>query len=447
MAKVTEDDIVSVFGRMTDPPHVVAAATTTKRKKKNLTKEKSVARTTTEKRVQAAIKLFDQKRSWGREELKEQGISNPSEFFQRPIVNSLIGTYAGIHIREKVRTGKFEARTIGSEGVSLITGSHSVSGDYFWYPEESWLIENALRARKSVCLVGPAGCGKSTLLKLLIQKVFGVDPYEMSLNGEMSVSDFFGVRALRNGSTEWDEGPITLAMQEKRPIIVDELDAAPPEILYCMYRVLEKPKPVHIPTFADDEGNPLILDPWNDGEAIVPKTRTNKKTGATKIVKVKQKVKSKFTIACTANTTGRGDDSGMYRGAQVLNEAFLDRYSLFLRLDYPPVDAETEVLVRRVGIKRTLARKIATVAHDARQALKDAAKLNCTFSVRRTLNWAESVKHLGCSVEQGFVASVMSRASVDDAEALAEVYQRTFSEVPSLKSITGKTSVTDPFTV
>jgi len=51
-----------------------------------------------------------------------------------------------------------------------------------------------------------------------------------------------------------------------------------------------------------------------------------------------------FTIVATANTKGQGNDNGKFVGTNVLNEAFLDRFSCTMDQEYPAEKVETRII-------------------------------------------------------------------------------------------------------
>ena len=61
-----------------------------------------------------------------------------------------------------------------------------------------------------------------------------------------------------------------------------------------------------------------------------------------------------FTVIATANTKGKGSESGAFVGTNVLNEAFIDRFAITLEQEYPPVTTETKIIknvFKSLGIK------------------------------------------------------------------------------------------------
>ena len=52
-----------------------------------------------------------------------------------------------------------------------------------------------------------------------------------------------------------------------------------------------------------------------------------------------------FNVVATANTKGKGDDTGNFMGAGVLNEAFLERFPITIEQQYPTPSAERKISI------------------------------------------------------------------------------------------------------
>jgi MoxR-like ATPase len=56
-----------------------------------------------------------------------------------------------------------------------------------------------------------------------------------------------------------------------------------------------------------------------------------------------------FTIIATANTKGKGSDDGRFIGTNILNEAFLERFSITMEQEYPTNAIEKKILNKEFG--------------------------------------------------------------------------------------------------
>jgi cobaltochelatase CobS len=277
---------------------------------------------------------------------------------------------------------------------SVVPPVTNVDPDYYWMPpKETKLIRVARICGMNVLMVGPAGTGKSTLYRKIFE-ADKIEPYFINLNGETSPDDFVGVTDLvpdPNGQgtvTRFVPSILPLAMEEGRPLIIDELDAATADILFVMQAVLE--------------GQPLVIT----------------KQGA-KVVEAKDG----FGIYATANTIGKGDDSGMYAGTNILNEAFLDRFGMVIPKWYMPENEEVTVIAKRTGLHERIGKKIVEIATGARAAMRDS-RLFSTFSTRKCLAMGQLLVK-GIEIEDAFRVTCLSKVVPDDRKVLCEIAQRT----------------------
>ena len=252
--------------------------------------------------------------------------------------------------------------------------------DYYKTPEMMTTVQKIVNAHLNIFIYGPTGTGKSELLQKAIP-----DCQVINLNGETTIDDFVGYFELVNGNTILNEGILARCMLANVPLLIDELDAASPEILFVLQRVLEK--------------KDLLL---KNGRRVQPG--------------------DKFFIAATANTTGRGDDTTLYQGTNVLNEAFLDRFAAVFYMDYPDEDFELDILVNKTGLHRKVSKDIIAIANMARISFQ-ADKLFSTFSIRKCL-WLAKVLLLDIPFSEAFKLTVTNKVEDADKEILNEFFQR-----------------------
>jgi hypothetical protein len=126
---------------------------------------------------------------------------------------------------------------------------------------------------------------------------------------ETDSDDLLGGFRLINGETVWHNGPVVEAMERGAILLLDEIDLASNKIM-CLQSILE--------------GKGVFLK--KIGKHIVPKAG--------------------FNVFATANTKGKGSDDGRFIGTNVLNEAFLERFSITLEQDYPTISTEIKILTK-----------------------------------------------------------------------------------------------------
>lgn len=124
---------------------------------------------------------------------------------------------------------------------------------------------------------------------------------------ETDEDDLIGGFRLVDGNTVWHDGPIIEALKRGAVLLLDEVDLASNKIM-CLQSVLE--------------GKGVYLK--KIGEYVEPTPG--------------------FNVFATANTKGRGDDTGSFIGTNILNEAFLERFAITLQQNYPTPAVETKIL-------------------------------------------------------------------------------------------------------
>lgn len=160
---------------------------------------------------------------------------------------------------------------------------------------------------------GHTGCGKTFPTEqacALEKREFIRVPITIETDEDDLIGGF-RLKANANGETEtvFEFGPIPVAMFRGAIVCLDEIDLAGSKIM-CLQPVLE--------------GKPLTI----------------KKLGIT------IKPAPGFNIFATANTKGRGSDDGKYIGANMQNEAFLERFVFTIEAQYPNVDVEAKILCK-----------------------------------------------------------------------------------------------------
>ena len=157
-----------------------------------------------------------------------------------------------------------------------------------------------------VFVTGLSGNGKTFMIEQACAKAKR-ELFRVNVTIETDEDDLLGGFRLVNGETVWFDGPVVEAMRKGAVLLLDEVDLASTKIM-CLQPVLE--------------GKGVFLkkiNEWVDCE-------------------------EGFNIIATANTKGKGDETGNFIGAGVLNEAFLERFPITVEQEYPANSVEKKIL-------------------------------------------------------------------------------------------------------
>ncbi len=164
-------------------------------------------------------------------------------------------------------------------------------------------------------------------------------------------SHILGQHLLINGQTQFELGPLPLAMKYGHVYLADEYDFALASTLSVYQPVLE--------------GEPLYIKEADmANRVIVPHPN--------------------FRFVATGNTNGTGDDTGLYQGTSVQNSANYDRFAIVIEKDYMPPEKEQSIIEKTTGLGPKEAKKIIEFATEIRKAF-GASKLSDTISTRALL--------------------------------------------------------------
>ena len=157
-----------------------------------------------------------------------------------------------------------------------------------------------------IFITGLSGNGKTLMVEQACAKSKR-EMFRVNITVETDEDDLLGGFRLVNGETVWFDGPVVEAMRKGAVLLLDEVDLASTKIM-CLQPVLE--------------GKGVFLKKINEYVESQPG----------------------FNIVATANTKGKGDETGNFIGAGVLNEAFLERFPITVEQDYPAVAVEKKIL-------------------------------------------------------------------------------------------------------
>lgn len=245
------------------------------------------------------------------------------------------------------------------------------------------------QAKMGLLLTGPKGSGKTTLVEQFFHRL-GVPVFHYTANRATEISNLLESRTLVDGSIVPVEGPLLLAMRAGCPFVLNEVDLVDPGVLAGLNDIVER------------------------GIAAT----------STGVVLAERG----FLFVATAN--GIGDDHGGYAGTLEMNQAFISRFGVKLRVEYPTPAEETQIVVSATGCPVPLATK----AVDAARLCRNAEALAGSVSTREVIAWVELMLAFGASGDPRVPIQAMDLAvgnGTDPAsrEALRQAVQRVFGGV------------------
>ena len=258
--------------------------------------------------------------------------------------------------------------------------------DNYVFP--AWTLEfvTMLDHGMNCWLYGGTGSGKSSLVEQVCATGELPLMYQ-SFHEDIKPCELLGGKELVDGNTVWVDGPVTRAYREGFVLLLDEIDAFPPEVQFCLYGILD--------------GKPLVLA--ENGNEVVKKH-------------------AHFRAVATGNTQGRGDDTGMYAGTNVLNRALLNRFRPWYNVEYP-TEATYRDIIKREGVRDEVAAVIARLAKEINAAFMNGT-LTETFSLRDARQIAKIAELADGDIGRALQICLLNRLSAIEKSAVSEMFRR-----------------------
>jgi hypothetical protein len=206
-----------------------------------------------------------------------------------------------------------------------------------------------------VFVSGLSGNGKTFMVEQACAQL-KVECLRVNISPETDEDDLIGGFRLIDGETKWFDGPVVQAMKSGAVLILDEIDRGSNKLM-CLQGVLE--------------GKGLFVK--KTGEFVEPVTG--------------------FNVIATANTKGKGDETGRYMAATILDDAFLERFPITVEQEYPDTKVETKILTKlfaSLGINdKAFAENLVKWADIIRKTFEEGA-IDELISTRRLSHIAEA---------------------------------------------------------
>ena len=161
-----------------------------------------------------------------------------------------------------------------------------------------------------VYISGLSGNGKTFMVEQAAAKL-GREFIRVQINPETDEDDLLGGFRLINGETVFSKGPVLKAMENGAVLLLDEIDRATNKIM-CLQGILE--------------GKPVVVK--KTGETIAPAPG--------------------FNVIATANTKGKGSEDGRFTAASIIDDAFLERFTVAVDQQFPSMAIEKKIVKKHM---------------------------------------------------------------------------------------------------
>lgn len=254
---------------------------------------------------------------------------------------------------------------------------------------------------QNLWLHGHTGTGKTTLAEQIASRI-GYPVFRLNLDSNMERADIVGSKEIvvENGqpTTKFFEGILPRAMRMPCFLILDEMDAGMPDILFSVQRALEK--------------KGLVLT--EDGGRLVESHTA-------------------FRFVATANSRGQGDEFGWYQGVRPMNLATLDRFGTFIEVGYLAKDQETRVISKSFPqMAKDKVEQVVQFTKEIREAFV-GGELSTTISPRGSIALCQYFLHMkdlmpdeNQAMKSAVEAVITDRAPMDSKQRVVEIAQRCF---------------------
>ena len=234
---------------------------------------------------------------------------------------------------------------------------------------------------------GLSGNGKTTMIEQACAKLKR-ECIRVNISIETDEDDLIGGNTLIDGNVVYREGPVLTAMKRGAVLILDEIDRGSNKMM-CLQAILE--------------GKPYF----------------NKKTGETIYPK------AGFNVIATANTKGRGSDDGKFMSAQILDDAFLERFAITVEQEYPSSKIEKKIVMNKMEkagkVDEEFADKLTTWAEIIRKTFYDGG-VDELVSTRRLEHIVNAYAMFGDRSKA--IQLCVNRVDADTKAAFLDLYSK-----------------------
>ena len=234
---------------------------------------------------------------------------------------------------------------------------------------------------------GLSGNGKTFMVEQACAKV-GKEFIRVQINPETDEDDLLGGFRLINGETVFSKGPVLKAMENGAILLLDEIDRATNKIM-CLQGILE--------------GKPVLVK--KTGEVVTPAKG--------------------FNVIATANTKGKGSEDGRFTAASIIDDAFLERFTISVDQQFPSLNIEKKIVLKHMAkfdaIDSDFADKLVTWADIIRKTFYDDG-VDEVISTRRLCHIVQTFSIF--NKRDKAIDLCISRFDSDTKEAFLDLYSK-----------------------
>ncbi len=281
---------------------------------------------------------------------------------------------------------------------SMVKGVESVTNDEVFVPDYdptfvAWgNFAEIVKVLKSgmfypTFVSGLSGNGKTFQIEQACAKL-NREYVRVQISPETDEDDLIGGFRLIKGETVFQKGPVIKAMEAGAVLMIDEIDRGTNKIM-CLQGVLE--------------GKPVLIK--KTGEVVEPKDG--------------------FNIIATANTKGKGSEDGRYSGASVIDDAFLERFTITLEQTFPAMATEEKIVLKHMQKFEVMDKEFATLlvgwADAIRKTFYDEG-IDEVISTRRLCHIVQTFSIFG--KRDKAIALCVNRFDDDTKTAFIDLYEK-----------------------
>jgi len=191
---------------------------------------------------------------------------------------------------------------------------------------ECEVFAHAFRHHLPLLIKGPTGCGKTRFVAHMAAQL-GLPLTTVACHDDLSAADLVGRHLITGGETCWSDGPLTRAVREGGICYLDEIVEA-------------------------RKDTTVVLHPLTDDRRILPIERTGETLEAP----------ANFMLVVSYNP-------GYQNALKTLKPSTRQRF-LALQFNFPPADAETEIVAAESGIDADTAQRLVALGARLRTLAK-----------------------------------------------------------------------------